>query len=270
MRHVDNGALQRLLAVVVGRVLGNVARQLGDLDFVFGQFALQAAKQHLALRRLEAVQQIGNGAVVVVLGKENVLAVDEFRVLQAVLRHFRVVQVNVFGAVEEPLLAVLDAVLAEDHVNEIRARFRHVGSKFHRVFIVRLDDILGQLAKGDLVRVEVGKVLLGFRTGRRTQPLVVLDRVAASAVSGRLQPLLVLGHREEGARIILALGHLDNRRNELLQKARDVQKRRPKGCATEEEELCVCEKEKEQVQRSHERAERQPHNKFKQCQQYVL
>lgn len=52
LRHVDDGARERDLAVVVGRVLRHVARQLSNLDLAL-EVALEARKQNLALAGLQ-------------------------------------------------------------------------------------------------------------------------------------------------------------------------------------------------------------------------
>jgi hypothetical protein len=67
-------------------------------------------------------------------------------------------------------------------------------------------------------------------TRRSSQTLVVLDSPALSMVAGRLEPVFVLRKVEESARLLLSLRNLDNRSNELLKKAWDVQERWPKVC----------------------------------------
>lgn len=49
LRHVDNGRVERLLAVVVAGMFSDVTGQLGDLDLL-GQVALEARVQDLALK----------------------------------------------------------------------------------------------------------------------------------------------------------------------------------------------------------------------------
>jgi hypothetical protein len=49
LRHVDDGAIERLLTVVVAGVFGDVAGQLGDLDLA-RQVALETREKNLALK----------------------------------------------------------------------------------------------------------------------------------------------------------------------------------------------------------------------------
>lgn len=59
-----------------------------------------------------------------------------------------------------------------------------------------------------------------------THPLLVFDLPPLGIVSSRLLPLLELGQRVERFRLV-ALGTLDDERDELLREARHVQQRRP-------------------------------------------
>jgi hypothetical protein len=195
---------------------------LRDLDLVL-ELALEAREQYLALGGLEAVHDVGDAALVVVVGEDDVLLVDEVGVLElSHLGHLAVVQVRFLRERVEPVLSVADAVLSEDHVNEVRtgADLGRDGSALLLLFALRGSRcfVQRQLGELDLVQVERRKVLLGFGGRRRSETLVVLELVPLPAVSGGLEPLLVLGEREEGDGPA-SLGHLDDRSDELLQEA---------------------------------------------------
>ena len=66
LRHAHNGVVQGRLAVVVARVLAHVARQLRHPNLRL-QVALERREQDLALRRLEAVHDVGDGALQIVV-----------------------------------------------------------------------------------------------------------------------------------------------------------------------------------------------------------
>ena len=207
LRHADDRAREAHLAVVVGRVLGHVARQLRHLDLLL-ELALEAGEEHLALRRLQPVDDGRDRPLVVRDGEEDELLVHEVAVGHGV---DGVVHEGPRLEVAQPGLAVLDALLREGHVDEVAlAR----GLVERRVV--------------ELVRVELAEVLLGLLGRRRAQPLVVLDRVAVEAAA-RLLPRLVLGEREEDLRgLRLRRGRrLDDGRDEAAQEARDLEQRRP-------------------------------------------
>lgn len=85
--------------------------------------------------------------------------------------------------------------------------------------------LLGR-ARAETLNIEM--MSLSARVSRQGQPhpthLVVLWVPALAAVI-LLAPLLELGQREERL-LILALGHLDNRRNELDEEAIELEQRR--------------------------------------------
>ncbi len=76
VRHADDGLVQRLLAVVVGRVEGNGTAQLRHSDLL-PDILVQAGEEDLALARLEAVDERGDGALAVGDGKVDQFLVDE-------------------------------------------------------------------------------------------------------------------------------------------------------------------------------------------------
>ena len=76
VRHADDGLVQRLLAVVVGRVEGNGTAQLRHSDLL-PDILVQAGEEDLALARLEAVDERGDGALAVGDGKVDQFLVDK-------------------------------------------------------------------------------------------------------------------------------------------------------------------------------------------------
>ena len=67
------------LSMVIGRVLGNGPSQLRDLDLPL-VVALEAGEEDLPLAWLQTVHHAGNGALIVHVGEQNQLLVDELRV----------------------------------------------------------------------------------------------------------------------------------------------------------------------------------------------
>ena len=63
--------------MVVGRLFSHRTSQLGDLDLLLGQVALNAGKKHLALPRLEAVHQRGDGAHIIRIAEQDQFTIDE-------------------------------------------------------------------------------------------------------------------------------------------------------------------------------------------------
>ena len=119
LRHADDGAGERGLAVVVRRVLRDVARELRDLDLVLDHrlAALEAREEDLALAGLEAVDHRRDRAHVVGLAELHEVRVDELRD-----RHVLLVRVDEGLGVEvsiQPLLAVARTVLTEGQVHGV-------------------------------------------------------------------------------------------------------------------------------------------------------
>lgn len=73
--------------------------------------------------------------------------------------------------------------------------------------------------------VELGKVLFRLQIGRGAETFVVFDLPAFAVLIG-VAPLFVLGDREERARGFAAR-RFDNGRDKLLEKAVDLEQRRP-------------------------------------------
>ena len=67
---------ERLFSVVVGRHLADRSCELGNLDLAF-VVSLDAGEHDLALAGLEAVNDARDGTLVVQVGEENQLFVDE-------------------------------------------------------------------------------------------------------------------------------------------------------------------------------------------------
>lgn len=63
--------------MVVGGLLGHRTGQLGHLDFLLNQVALDAGEHDLALARLQAVHEGGDGPHVVHVAEQDQLTVDE-------------------------------------------------------------------------------------------------------------------------------------------------------------------------------------------------
>ena len=79
LRHADDRARERLLAMVIRRVLRDVARELRHLDLVLDErlATLEAREHDLALARLEPIHLGGDGAHVVRVRVVDELLVDE-------------------------------------------------------------------------------------------------------------------------------------------------------------------------------------------------
>ena len=185
-------------------MLGDVAAELRHLD-VGPELTLETGEEHLALRRLEAVDDRRDRTHQIRSGEQDELLVDEVIVTNVVARH---VQVGAGLVGVEPRLAVLDALLGEGHVDEVTVA-------------------VGGPQAGLLVVVQLGKVLFRFLGGGGTETLVVLDVPAASGAGllGRFFPVVVLGEGVEHL-AVLALGRLDDRGDELHEEAGDLEQRR--------------------------------------------
>ena len=194
LRETDDGGNQGSLTVVVRGVLGDVTAELGHLD-VRLELALEAREEHLALRGLEAVHDAGNGAQEICAGEEDKLLVDEIVVLDVVRGH---VEEGAGLVVREPLLAILDALLAERHVDEVPVT------------------VCGP-REGLAVVIQGGEILLRLLSGGSTETLVVLDGPSAMAAVHGLLPVFVLGQGVENIRL-LPLGRLDDGGDELDRK----------------------------------------------------
>lgn len=118
--HTNDCPVERHVAVVIRAVLPDVTRELRNLDFRL-ELLLEASVQHLALGRLEPVEDVGDGSAVVVLGEEDELPVDEVRVVHSVVLRVAVVQECILLDVVEPPLPVLDLTLGEGHVDKAGA-----------------------------------------------------------------------------------------------------------------------------------------------------
>ena len=76
LSQVNDGAHEGLLTVMVGRHFTDGSGELSHLDFSF-VVSLEAGEHHLALAGLEAVDNARNGTLVVQVGEEDQLLVDE-------------------------------------------------------------------------------------------------------------------------------------------------------------------------------------------------
>mmetsp|Transcript_40081 Transcript_40081/g.111411 ORF Transcript_40081/g.111411 Transcript_40081/m.111411 type:complete len:211 (-) Transcript_40081:955-1587(-) len=85
LREVHDRVLEGRLPMVVRGLLRDVPHELSNLDVVL-ELLLEGAEEHLALRRLEAVDHRGHRTQDVVLGKLHQLLVDEVGVANVVLR----------------------------------------------------------------------------------------------------------------------------------------------------------------------------------------
>jgi hypothetical protein len=113
----DDSLLQRNFAMMVRRMFGNVSCQLGDFNLIL-EVALEAGVQNFALRRLETINNMRDGTLVVVMRKLHELFVDELRVFDsATLTCLDVVHEAIFRRMVQPELAILDALFAEHHVD---------------------------------------------------------------------------------------------------------------------------------------------------------
>mmetsp|Transcript_48734 Transcript_48734/g.87596 ORF Transcript_48734/g.87596 Transcript_48734/m.87596 type:complete len:286 (-) Transcript_48734:1818-2675(-) len=148
---VDDGVLQRNLAVMIGRLLRDVADKLRHLDVV-AQFLLEGAEQNLALRGLEAIHQGWDGPLHVVLGKLHELLVDEIRVANGATS---VVHIGAILVAIDPILAIIRTLLVERQVNGLTV-------------------LLPCPFELDLVLLDVPEVFLSLLRGARAKTFVVL------------------------------------------------------------------------------------------------
>ena len=142
LRQADDGGREAGLAVVVRGVLRDVAGELRNFD-VGLELTLEAREEHLPLRGLEPVDDGRDRSHEIRTGEEDELLVDEIVVPDVIARHVQV-RSRLVGV--QPRLAILDALLAEGHVDEITVA-------------------VGGPREGLLVVVQRGKVLLGFLGG---------------------------------------------------------------------------------------------------------
>ncbi|GIX60845.1 phosphatase [Babesia caballi] len=184
LQNVDRG-----LAVVVRRVLRDVARQLGHLALRH-QVPLEAPEEHLPLPRFPPVHHRGDAALRVVYRELDELLVDEVGVPQAL---DGVVDGRAVLVALHPHLAVVHPLLVEGHVDAVV------------VDVVLVGEV-------DEVPPDVGEVLLELLVGGGPETFVVLDLPAGQV--GGVDPLGVVLHREEGQDGV-ALGRLDDGRDKL-------------------------------------------------------
>ena len=92
--------------MMVRRMFRDIPSELCNFDFTL-KLALDTAKQDLALGRFESVKNVGDGADIVILRKENVFLVDKVRVLDTLVLDLGVVEVGVLGESVEPLFTAL-------------------------------------------------------------------------------------------------------------------------------------------------------------------
>mmetsp|Transcript_21683 Transcript_21683/g.35834 ORF Transcript_21683/g.35834 Transcript_21683/m.35834 type:complete len:372 (+) Transcript_21683:2019-3134(+) len=231
--HSNNGSCQGSLTVMVCRVFRDVTSQLSHLDFLL-ELALEARKQDLALRRLEAIHHVWNRTLVVCLRKEDQLLIDKVGVIDHPTLCLGVVEESVRFKIVEPRLTILDTTLVEAHVNQIGARDLFIRNWLGEIKVIHVHIFLlgngfcvfGHLSETYFVDLQVGEVVLGFSSSRCTQTLIVLDLESLAFIPGRILPHFVLRQGEEGS-TLLALGRLDNRSDELLQKVWNIQQTRP-------------------------------------------
>lgn len=164
LRQIHDRAHQRRLAVVIRRQLGHGTGELRDFN-LFDEISLETREHDLALAGLEAVDERGNGTLVVQVGEEHELFVHELGVVDRA----RVLLVEVvLGSVvlaaratllhvaREPVFALLDEATREGQLNrQIVARTR----------VLELD----------AVTLKVTKVLFRFLRGRSAQTFIVSD-----------------------------------------------------------------------------------------------
>mmetsp|Transcript_100206 Transcript_100206/g.251233 ORF Transcript_100206/g.251233 Transcript_100206/m.251233 type:complete len:404 (-) Transcript_100206:1746-2957(-) len=173
LRHGDDRAGERGLAVMVGAVLTDVAHELCDLH-VRPQVPLEAAIQDFSLSRLEAIHDGGDAPHHAVLGELHKLKIDEVLVGHGGLR---VVHKSALLIPVHPRLSVVCPRLAKRHVNELPV-------------LLRLP------LEVQAVVLHGFEVLFGFCRGAGTQALVVLDLPALATIMLGL-PVLVLVLCEE-------------------------------------------------------------------------
>ena len=150
---------------MVPRVLRHVPRELRYLDFA-DQVLLERRIQDLAQTDLEAVHNVRDGPVTVVLREVDHLPVNKLLVCDLGLIR---VQIRLAVVPTQPRLSVVRALFIKYLVNRVVAR---------RALVVEHDNLL------------VLKVLLELGAGTRTQPLVVLDLPSSSRTA--LLPRVVL------------------------------------------------------------------------------
>ena len=200
LSQVDDGHRERSFTVMVRGVLGDVAAELRDFN-VRLELTLEAREENLALRRLEAVDHARDGTHQVSSGEQNELFVDEFVVSNGIASH---VQEGTRFIGGEPRFTIVDALLAEGHVNQIS------------VAIALPDETLA-------VMIERREILLRLIRRGGTETLVVLDVPTRRAVLSFL-PRFILGHGVEHLGL-LALRRFDDGRDELEQKSWDLEQR---------------------------------------------
>jgi hypothetical protein len=113
--HVDDGGLERGLAVVVHGVLGDVAGELRDLELEL-EVPLEAGEEDLPLAGLEPVAQRGDAPEVVRVREVDQLLVDEVLVAQPL--HV-VVHGQVRVVVREPPFSQVRLLLVEAQVDRL-------------------------------------------------------------------------------------------------------------------------------------------------------
>ena len=199
-RHPAERVLERRGAVVVARARGDLSRGVGDRVAVAAKAHLAHAEERLAQRLLESVER-GNGAHD---RRQRVLR-DELARHEGLDRRLarRVVDEGLRIARGDERLARVALRLVERHVECVGARRARV-------------------AHDDDVAIELAKVLLGERRGRRAETLEVTrgpERLAR--VAARSRPVLVLGLREERDLLLLLRQlHADERRRKAANVAR--------------------------------------------------
>lgn len=174
-------------------MLCDIARELGYLDLT-GQFPLEATEKDLSLARFEAITDAWNRPGTISNREQYEFLVDKVSVGQLRLR---VIYIQIFPVGPEPLLAIISSLFVECHVN-------------------RLIIVSAIVLESDLMLPERTEVLFGLFRGGGSKTFVVLD-LPAFCVIGSC-PLFIFWNREEGLRL-LALGGLDDRGHELLDKA---------------------------------------------------
>mmetsp|Transcript_14025 Transcript_14025/g.33357 ORF Transcript_14025/g.33357 Transcript_14025/m.33357 type:complete len:278 (+) Transcript_14025:1633-2466(+) len=189
---------------MIRRLLRHIAHELGHLD-VASQLALEAAEKDLSLARLETIHHGGNGTCHVGFGKEHQLLVHEVLVAHLLLR---VVHQASFLVSVDPCLSVICSPLIEGEID---------GSVVFNTII----------PVSHLVRLKGAKVLLRLLRCARAKTFVVFDLEALS-VLGLLLPSLVLRKRVE-AGLAAAFPCFDDRREELLEEARQPREGGPPG-----------------------------------------
>ena len=131
---------------MVDGVFGDVSCKLGYFNFTF-QLSFEASKQHLSLRRLKAIDDTRDGALVVVVAKLNVFLVDEVAVFNTTLsRRLDVVHKVILGRRVQPFFAIIGSIFLEDHIDQIRTF-----------------GIPGDLGEVNFMQIQIREVLLRFR-----------------------------------------------------------------------------------------------------------